>query len=44
MDNARLVRGFLLVTAIAFIVIAGAHLLEGDSLGEVVPADRDARG
>ena len=37
MDNARLIRGFLLVTAIAFIVIAGAHLLEGDPPGDVVP-------
>jgi hypothetical protein len=36
-DNARLIRGFLLVTAIAFIVIAGAHLLEGNPLGDVVP-------
>jgi hypothetical protein len=31
-----LTRGFLLVAAIAFIVIAGAHLLEGNPPGDVV--------
>ena len=36
MDKARLIRGFLVVVAIAFVVIAGAHLLQGNPLGDVV--------
>jgi len=35
-DKARLIRGFLVVVAIAFVVIAGAHLLRGNPLGDVV--------
>ncbi len=35
MDKARLIRGFLVVVAIAFVVVAGARLLQGNPLGDV---------
>ena len=35
MDKARLIRGFLVIVAIAFVVIAGAHLLQGNPFGGV---------
>jgi len=34
-DRGRLIRGFLAVVAIAFVVIAGAHLLQGNPLDDV---------
>ena len=35
MDRGRLICGFLAVVAIAFVVIAGAHLLQGNPLDDV---------
>jgi hypothetical protein len=37
MDKARLIRGFVVVLAGAFVVIAAAQLLQGHPLGDAVP-------
>jgi hypothetical protein len=35
-DKGKVIRGFLVVLASAFIIIAGAHVLRGNALADVV--------